>query len=137
MEIRLKVLIFFCFNLISSSSNLVSNFSNLWELCQIWDWQRNINNNISFHLRLFSRKTSQSVLQKPCHGNLSKFQGSGESRSGGSEKDRYFLKIWKWQDDLVQDNKRRKLVSFFLNKACKTCFYGLKISENIEIEHVF
>ena len=27
------------------------------EFCQIWDWWWNINNNISFHFRLFPRKT--------------------------------------------------------------------------------
>ena len=30
-----------------------------------------------------------------------------------------------------------KLVSYFLNNAAKTCLYGLKISENIEIGHFF
>ena len=29
------------------------------------------------------------------------------------------------------------MVSYFLNNAAKTCIYGLKISENIEIGHVF
>ena len=66
-----------------------------------------------------------------------KFSGSGENKFGGSEKDRYFLKIPKWQHKLVWDYKRGKLVSYFLNNAAKTCLYGLKISENIEIEHVF
>ena len=80
---------------------------------------------------------SAQVLQKSCQGNFEKFQGSGESRFGGSEKDRYFLKIPKWQHKLVPDYKRGKLVSYFLNNATRTCLYGLKISENIEIEHVF
>ena len=48
----------------------------------------------------------QSVLQKPCQGNFRKFQESGESRFGGSEKDSYFLKISKWQHKPVRDNKR-------------------------------
>ena len=43
----------------------------------------------------------------------------------------------KWQDRLVQKYKRGKLVSYFLNNAAKTCLYGLKNSENIEIEHIF
>ena len=59
------------------------------------------------------------------------------SRFGGSEKDHYFLKIMKWQHKLVRDYKWRMLVSYFLNNAAKTCLYELKISENIEIEHVF
>ena len=53
------------------------------------------------------------------------------------KKDRYFLKILKWQHKLVRDYKRGKLVSYFLNNVAKTCLYGLKISENIDIEHVF
>ena len=56
---------------------------------------------------------------------------------GGSEEDCYFLKIPKWQNKLVRDSKWGKLVSYFLNKAAKTCLNGLKISENVEIGHVF
>ena len=37
------------------------------------------------------------ALQKPCQENFGKFQASGESRFGSSEKDRYLLKILKWQ----------------------------------------
>ena len=77
----------------------------------------------------------QSVPQKPCQGNFGKFQGSGESRLGGSEKDCNFLKISKWRDKLVWDNKGGKFFSYFLYFAAKTCLYGLKILENIEIEH--
>ena len=53
------------------------------------------------------------------------------------KKDRYFLAIPKWQYEHVQDYKWGKLVSYFLNNVPKTCLYGLKISENIDIEHVF
>ena len=42
----------------------------------------------------------------------------------------------KWQPKLTRYYKRRK-VFYFLNNAAKTYFYGLKISENIEIEHFF
>ena len=76
------------------------------------------------------------VLQKPCQENFGKFQGSGESRFGNSEKDRYFLKIAR-QYKLVRNYKGGKLVSYFLNIATKICSYGLRISENIEIKHVF
>ena len=76
-------------------------------------------------------------MQEPCQGNFGKFQGSGESRFGSSGKDRYFWKIPRWQHKLVRDYKQRKLVSYFLNVAAKTCLYGLKISGNIDIEHVF
>ena len=77
------------------------------------------------------------ALQKQCQENLGKFQRPGESRFGGSEKDRSFLKILKWQHKLAWYYKRRNLVSYFLNNVAKTCFYGLKISENIEIGNVF
>ena len=47
------------------------------------------------------------------------------------------MKIPKWQHKLVRYYKQGKLVSYFLNNAAKTCIYGLKISENIEIGHFF
>ena len=47
------------------------------------------------------------------------------------------MKIPKWQHELARYYKRGKLVSYFLNIATKTCLYGLKISENIEIGHFF
>ena len=47
------------------------------------------------------------------------------------------MKIPKWQHELARYYKRGKLVSYFLNNAAKTCLYGLKISENIEIGHFF
>ena len=78
-----------------------------------------------------------AALQKPCQGNFRMLQGSDEARFGGSEKDRYFLKFPKWQHKLVRNYKWGKLVSYFLNNAAKTWLYGLKISENIETEHVF
>ena len=59
------------------------------------------------------------------------------SRFGGSENDRYFLKIPKQQHKLVRNYKRGKLVPYFLNNSNKTCLYGLKRLENIEIEHLF
>ena len=77
------------------------------------------------------------VLQKSFQGNFGKFQGSSKIRFHGSEKDRYFLKIPKWQHKLIWDYKRGKLVSYFLNNAAATSLYQLKISESIEIGHVF
>ena len=53
------------------------------------------------------------------------------------KKDCYFLKIIKQQYKLVRNFKRGKLVSYFPNNAAKTCLYGLKISENIEIKQAF
>ena len=47
------------------------------------------------------------------------------------------MKIPKWQHELARYYKRGKLVSYFLNNAAKTCLYGLKISENIEIGYFF
>ena len=78
-----------------------------------------------------------AVLQKPCQGNFGKFQEFGKIRFGIPLKDCYFLKILKCQHKLVWDYKRGKLVCYFLNNATKTCLYGLKISENIEIEYIF
>ena len=34
------------------------------EIWQIWDWFWNISNNISFHFRLFPRKTNDKIFQK-------------------------------------------------------------------------
>ena len=66
-----------------------------------------------------------------------KFQGYSESTLGGSEKDSAVLKISKWQHKLVREYKQGKLVSYFVDNAAKTCPYGLKTSENIEIKYVF
>ena len=66
-----------------------------------------------------------------------KFQGFGECRSGNSEKNRYFLKIPNWQYKFIWKDKRGKLACYCLDNAAKTCSYELKISENIEIKHVF
>ena len=49
----------------------------------------------------------------------------------------YYLKILKRQDKLFPNYKRGKMVSYFPNDAAKTCLCGLKISETIEIKHVF
>ena len=74
-----------------------------------------------------------AVLQKPCQENFWKFPDFGDSRFGRSEKDRYFLKILKWEHKLVRDYQRGKLVSFFLNNAVKRCLYELKISEKLKL----
>ena len=55
-----------------------------------------------------------------CQGNFDKFQGSSESRFGGSGKDCNFLKISKWQHKLVWNYKQGKCVSDFLNNVAKT-----------------
>ena len=88
-----------------------------------------------FHLYLFS-----SILSYGCiliETILRKFQGFCECRLSWSEKDCYFLKILKWQHNLIQEYKRGNLDVFFLDNDAKTCWYGLKISENIEIKHFF
>ena len=90
-----------------------------------------------FHFILTHYICRLMVLQKPCQENFGKYQEFGETRFGSSEKDHYFSKILKWQHKLVWDYKQGKLVSYFLNNAAKICLYGLKISEKIEIEHVF
>ena len=79
-----------------------------------------------------------AVLQKPCQSR--KFWEISWIRQElilVVLKKILFFKIPKWQHKLVQNYKQGKLVSYFLNNAAKTCLYGLKISENIEIEHVF
>ena len=40
------------------------------EFCQIWDWWWNINNNISFHFRLYTRKTNDKTFLKKSKKNL-------------------------------------------------------------------
>ena len=78
-----------------------------------------------------------AVLKKPCQGKFGKFQGSGKSSFSIPKKYRYFFKIPKWQHKLDRDNRRGKSVPYFLNINAKSCLYGLKISENIDIERVF
>ena len=48
-----------------------------------------------------------------------------------------FFEDFKRQHKLVRDKKQGKLVPYFLNNTAKTYLHGLKISENIEIDHVF
>ena len=48
-----------------------------------------------------------------------------------------FLKISKGQHKIVRGNKQGKLVSYVLKNATKTWLFGLEISKNIKIEHVF
>ena len=89
----------------------------------------------AFHLCL-----SSSLLSYGCsliETMPRKFQGFGEWRFGGCEKDRYFLKTQNWQHKLIREYKRAKLASCFLDNAAKTRSYELKISENIEIKHAF
>ena len=90
-----------------------------------------------FRVHLHAKKNEFHSLRKPCQRNFGKFQGSGESRFGGSEKDRYFFKIPKQLHKIFRHYKQGKSVSYFLNNTAKICLYGLKLSENIEIEHVF
>ena len=70
-----------------------------------------------FHLFL---RITFAALEKPCRENFGKIQEFGKGRFGDSEKDRYFLKILKWQHIPVRDYKREKLVSYFLNNVAKT-----------------
>ena len=96
-----------CFSslLLTISSQLVASFSQ-YTAC-------------TFHLCL------SSLLLFYCCNVIeimpSKFQGFGECRFGGSEKDRYYLKIPKWQHKFIQDYKGGKLASYFPDKATKTC----------------
>ena len=65
-----------------------------------------------------------------------KFQGLGECRFDGSEKDRYYLKIPNLQHQFTREFKRGKLASFFLDNAPKM-FIWAKDFRNIEIKHIF
>ena len=65
------------------------------------------------------------------------FQGYSECRFHGSENDRYYLKIAKSQHKHAQENKRGRWITYFLDNTAKTCSYRPKISENLEIKHVF
>ena len=65
------------------------------------------------------------------------FEGSSRKRFLGSNKNRCFLKTSKWQHKLVQEFKRQKLVSYFLNHAAKTCSYGLKIYRTLKSSMYF
>ena len=47
------------------------------------------------------------------------------------------VNFWRFQNGSINLLRWGKLVSFFANNAAKTCLYGLKILENIEIGHVF
>ena len=53
------------------------------------------------------------------------------------KKNRWFLKIPKWQNKLVRKYRRGKLFFSFINNAANTCSYDLKISRDIEILYVF
>ena len=46
------------------SCNLIGWQHRELEFCQIWDWWWNINNNISFHFRLYTRKTNDKNFFK-------------------------------------------------------------------------
>ena len=85
----------------------------------------------TFHISLFLLLSYSLTETMP-----RKYHGSGNSSLGGSEKDRYFLKIPKWEHKLWEC-KRGKLVTYFLNDTVKTCSFELKISENILIKHAF
>ena len=66
-----------------------------------------------------------------------KVQGFGECSLGNSEKDCYFFKIPKRQHKFIWEYKQGKLASYFLDHVATTCSFELKISENVEIKHIF
>ena len=66
-----------------------------------------------------------------------KLQKSSKSRFECSEKDFYFWKIPRRHNKLIWEYKQGKFVTYFLNSAARTCSYGLKILENIEMKCVF
>ena len=54
---------FFCL-FAGQKSTLPSCFSGEPQFCHIWDWWWNITKNISFHFRLFPRKTNDKIFHK-------------------------------------------------------------------------
>ena len=74
---------------------------------------------------------TSAVIQKPFQRNMGEFKESHESEFRVLKKIAVF---WKFQNGIIG---LFRIISYFLNNAAKTCFYGLKISGNIEIEHVF
>ena len=79
-----------------------------------------------------------AVLQKPCRGILGSLIDPAWVDLAVLKKTVNFWRFQNgWQHELARYYKRGKLVSYFQNHATKTCLYGLKISENIEIGHFF
>ena len=92
-----------------------------WELefCQIWGWWWNINNNISFHFRLFPGKTNDKVFPKkskktyfrailgPFFPNLSKNEFSAKRA----------LSVFKYSSYLPSCKKSEKTNELFLRKT--------------------
>ena len=80
--------------------------------------------------------SSLLVFCLPSHRNHVK-ESSGNFKNPKKVGLTVLEKISKWQHKLIRDYKPIKLISYFLNNVVKTRLYGLKISENIEFEHIF
>ena len=61
---------------------------------------------------------------------LGNFKDPARVDSSGFRKHCYFVKIPKWQHELVQNDKQGKLVSFFLNNAAKPKLCRLNLKEH-------
>ena len=89
-----------------------------------------------FSLTLDFQAFTFAVLQKPCQGNFRKFKDLARVNLGFWKRLLIFedSKMAAWTCSVLQ---ARKLISYFLNNAAKTCLYGLNISENVEIGYFF
>ena len=79
------------------------------EFCQIWDWWWNINNNISFHFRLFPRKTNDKIFQKIKKPNFGAILGPFSWSKG--------LSVVRYSNYLPSYKKSAKTIEPFLRKT--------------------
>ena len=88
------------------------------EFCQIWDWWRNINYNISFHFRLFPGETNDKLFQKIqknlCWGYFGPFLPKSGQKWIFLEKGLY--QFYKYSNYLPSCKKSEKTNELFLRK---------------------
>ena len=91
------------------SCNLIGWQHRELEFCQIWDWWWNINNNISFHFRLFPRKTNDKIFQKIKKPNFGAILGPFPWSKG--------LSVVRYSNYLPSYKKSAKTIEPFLRKT--------------------
>ena len=93
----------------------------IWELefCQIWDWWWNISNNISFHFRLFPRKTKDKIVKisekKPILGKFGPFLP--KLRQKWIFREKRALSVFKCSSYVSSCQKSEKTIEKFLRKT--------------------
>ena len=83
------------------------------------DWWWNINNNISFHFRLFPRKNNDKILQKIHKNRCWRYFGPFFPKFGQKwvfleKRSQFFHKMAKWQTDRETDQWRETDNSDFI-----------------------